>query len=113
VSGQTYFERNQEKIQRDRNRGCCAEPGPWGTVCTESPGHAYSHYDAQDDSSWQDDWREDGPEDESEPERTCTAEAVLRVVDGWDVETSEATQAALVDAIRDALGVTNHQNGSQ
>ena len=40
---------------------CCNEPGPWGTICTDYPGHQYSHYDGSDDSSWQDDWREDTP----------------------------------------------------
>lgn len=38
--------------------GACNEPGPWGTICTEWLWHNYSHYDASDDSSWQDDWRE-------------------------------------------------------
>lgn len=41
--------------------GRCAEPGPWGTYCTDCPNHDYSHYDATDDSSWQDDWREHTP----------------------------------------------------
>lgn len=36
----------------------CAELGPWGAHCTDWPGHRYSHYDASDDVSWQDDWRE-------------------------------------------------------
>jgi len=39
--------------------GTCADRGPWGTTCTEDPMHRYSHYDAGDDSSWQDDWRGD------------------------------------------------------
>ncbi|WP_230670979.1 hypothetical protein [Rathayibacter sp. Leaf248] len=37
----------------------CAEPGPYGSHCTDYLGHRYSHYDAGDDRSWQDDWRED------------------------------------------------------
>lgn len=39
--------------------GTCADRGPWGTTCTEDPIHRHSHYDAGDDSSWQDDWRGD------------------------------------------------------
>lgn len=41
--------------------GRCAEPGPRGTFCTDYPNHDYSHYDAIDDSSWQDDWRDTTP----------------------------------------------------
>lgn len=41
--------------------GRCNEPGPWGTICTDYPGHVYSHYDASDGASWQDDWREEVP----------------------------------------------------
>lgn len=41
--------------------GRCNEPGPWGKFCTDYPYHRFSHYDATDDSSWQDDWREDTP----------------------------------------------------
>ncbi|WNN95129.1 hypothetical protein SEA_MAGRITTE_178 [Microbacterium phage Magritte] len=63
MSGQTYFERDDAKIASVASRGGCAEPGPWGTVCTEDSLHRYSHYDAQDDSSWQDDWRENGPDE--------------------------------------------------
>lgn len=67
TSGKTFTERDDEKIAWVSARGGCAEPGPWGTVCTQDSGHRYSHYDAQDDSSWQDDWREwlhDDDEDE-------------------------------------------------
>lgn len=32
----------------------CGDPGPYATHCTDDPGHAYSHYDASDDSSWND-----------------------------------------------------------
>lgn len=66
MSGQTYFERDEARITAAIARHECAEPGPWATVCTEDPGHRYSHYDAQDDSSWQDDWRENGPDDDQE-----------------------------------------------
>lgn len=66
MSGQTYFERDDAKIAQIEARHGCAEPGPWGTVCTEGSGHRYSHYDAQDDSSWQDDWRDNGPDDDDE-----------------------------------------------
>ncbi|ALJ20391.1 hypothetical protein [Microbacterium sp. No. 7] len=59
-----YFDQDSEKIARVTARYGCAEPGPYGTVCTEDAGHRYSHYDAQDDSSWQDDWREHGPKDD-------------------------------------------------
>lgn len=47
--------------------GKCDEPGPWGAVCTDYPGHRYSHYDGGKDSSWQDDWRDwlDDDADES------------------------------------------------
>ena len=41
--------------------GRCNEPGPWGTFCTDYPYHRFSHYDAADDASWQDDWRENTP----------------------------------------------------
>jgi hypothetical protein len=41
--------------------GRCNEPGPWGSFCTDYPGHRYSHYDGSADRSWQDDWREDIP----------------------------------------------------
>lgn len=64
MSVQTYFERDDDKIARVAARGGCAEPGPYGTVCTEDVLHRYSHYDAQDDSSWQNDWRENGPDDD-------------------------------------------------
>lgn len=64
MSGQTYFERDEAKIERVAASGGCAEPGPWGTVCTEDRLHRYSHYDAQDDSSWQDDWREYAPDED-------------------------------------------------
>lgn len=44
----------------------CGDDGPWGTRCTQDPGHRYAHYDASDDSSWTDDvmrgWVEDHPE---------------------------------------------------
>ncbi|MEW1990738.1 hypothetical protein [Microbacterium sp. NPDC078849] len=68
MSGQTYFERDEERIARAVVRGDCAEPGPWATVCTEDPRHRYSHYDAHDDSPWQDDWRENGPDEDEEGE---------------------------------------------
>lgn len=64
MSGQTYFERDDDKIARVAPRGGCAEPGPYGTVCTEDVLHRYSHYDAPDDSSWQNDWRENGPDED-------------------------------------------------
>jgi hypothetical protein len=67
TSGKAFTERDDEKIAWVSARGGCAESGPWGTVCTQDAGHRYSHYDAQDDSSWQDDWREwlhDDDEDE-------------------------------------------------
>ncbi|MBT2484818.1 MULTISPECIES: hypothetical protein [unclassified Microbacterium] len=68
MSGKTYFERNNEGIGRAIARNECAEPGPWGTVCTEDIWHRYSHYDSGDDSSWQDDWRDYGPDDEDDPD---------------------------------------------
>jgi hypothetical protein len=50
----------------DPRPGTCGDDGPWGTRCTEDPGHRYAHYDASDDSSWTDDvmreWAEDHPE---------------------------------------------------
>ena len=67
MSADTYFARDEERIARARARHECADPGPWGTVCTADAGHRYSHYDAHDDSSWQDDWREYGPDDEDDP----------------------------------------------
>lgn len=57
-----YFSRDDDKVARIAARHGCAEPGPWRTVCTLDVGHPYSHYDAQDDSSWQDDWHENAPE---------------------------------------------------
>lgn len=72
MSGQTYFERDNDRIARALSRHECAASGPWATVCTEDVGHRYSHYDAQDDSSWQDDWRDYGP-DEDEPSSGSTA----------------------------------------
>lgn len=68
MSGQTYFERDEEGIARAEARHECAEPGPWATVCTEDAGHRYSHYDSGDDSSWQDDWRQYGPDEDDEDE---------------------------------------------
>lgn len=64
ASGKTFFERNDEKIARLEAQRKCAEPGPWGTVCTQELGHRYSHYDAQDDSSWQDDWPDWAPNED-------------------------------------------------
>lgn len=48
--------------------GQCNEPGPYGTICTDYPGHRYAHYDGSDDSSWTDDWREwaDPPVDDED-----------------------------------------------
>ena len=34
--------------------GTCAEPGPYDQHCTEDRWHDYSHYDAGEDSSWND-----------------------------------------------------------
>ncbi|MFJ4168512.1 hypothetical protein ACIPY3_03270 [Paenarthrobacter sp. NPDC089714] len=42
-------------------RGQCNEPGPWGTICTDHPGHRYSHFDSGKGNSWQDDWKDDTP----------------------------------------------------
>ena len=43
--------------------GRCNEPGPWGTICTGYPNHRYSHHDASDGASWQNDWKETTPPD--------------------------------------------------
>lgn len=37
----------------------CAEPGPYGAVCTDHRAHRYAHYDASKDTSWTDRWEED------------------------------------------------------
>lgn len=59
--GNAYFDRDDARITLASARGECAAPGPWATVCNEDAFHRYSHYDAQADTSWQDDWRQDGP----------------------------------------------------
>lgn len=42
------------------------------------------------------------------------AQTVRELIDGWDVETEEATQGALVDQIREVFGwPTNHTNGGR
>lgn len=38
--------------------GECGERGPYGYVCTDQSGHAYTHYDSRQDSSWPDSWWE-------------------------------------------------------
>lgn len=42
-------------------KGCCAEPGPYESHCTDYPGHRYSCYDAGEDVSFNDrqDFRHD------------------------------------------------------
>jgi len=54
----SFLAQDNERIAEQEKRRRCAEPGPWGTVCTDYPGHRYAHYDASDDSSWTDDWRD-------------------------------------------------------
>lgn len=42
-----------------KRHGACADPGPGDAHCTEPPGHAYSCYDAGEDTSWNDgQWRD-------------------------------------------------------
>lgn len=63
--------------------GTCGELGPWGTRCTDDPGHDYAHYDASDDSSWTDylmrEWLEDHPQHavsmKRHPQTTPTGDA--------------------------------------
>ncbi|MET3349624.1 UNVERIFIED_ORG: hypothetical protein ABID57_001296 [Arthrobacter sp. UYEF1] len=68
----------------EKRRGNCNETGPWEAICTDHPGHRYSHYDSGKDTSWQDDWKDDTPPagggtyiDESEADGRKLAAAIL------------------------------------
>lgn len=36
------------------NRHQCGARGPFGSTCTDYPGHSYAHYDMGEDRSWTD-----------------------------------------------------------